>query len=104
MATALFAARIGDLSRRPHPPAPGTHDRAGGITWIRADGHRDGHRRRGSEAAGDGGHRGLVSSTLLTLFVLPALYALLGGESRLARDDLEFSRRPPLGDVEQAAE
>jgi hypothetical protein len=47
---------------------------------------------------------GLVSSTLLTLFVLPALYALLGGESRLARDDLEFSRQPPLADVEQAAE
>jgi len=47
---------------------------------------------------------GLVSSTLLTLFVLPALYALLGGESRLARDDLEFSRQPPLADVERAAE
>jgi len=48
----------GNLSRRPHPPAPGTHDRACGVARIRADGHRDGHRRRGSEAAGDSGHRG----------------------------------------------
>ncbi len=48
---------------------------------------------------------GLVSSTLLTLFVLPALYALFGGESRLTtREDLGLSRQPPLADVEQAAE
>jgi len=48
----------GDLSRRPHPPASGAHDRARGITRIRADGDRDGDRRRGSEAAGYGCHRG----------------------------------------------
>jgi len=47
---------------------------------------------------------GLVSSTLLTLFVLPALYALLGSESRSTREDLGLSPRPPLADVEQAAE
>jgi hypothetical protein len=47
---------------------------------------------------------GLVSSTLLTLFVLPALYAFLGGESRLTREDLGLNRQPPLADVEQAAE
>jgi hypothetical protein len=47
---------------------------------------------------------GLVSSTLLTLFVLPALYAFLGGESRSAREDLGPGRQSPLADVEQAAE
>jgi cobalt-zinc-cadmium resistance protein CzcA len=47
---------------------------------------------------------GLISSTLLTLFVLPALYAFLGGESRLAREDLGHDLPLPLTDVEQAAE
>jgi len=47
---------------------------------------------------------GLISSTLLTLFVLPALYAFLGGESRRAREDLGLGPQPPLADVEQAAE
>jgi cobalt-zinc-cadmium resistance protein CzcA len=47
---------------------------------------------------------GLISSTLLTLLVLPALYAFLGGESRLTREDLGLGPQPPLADVEQAAE
>jgi cobalt-zinc-cadmium resistance protein CzcA len=47
---------------------------------------------------------GLISSTLLTLFVLPALYSFLGSESRSANEDLGLSRSTPLGDVSQAAE
>lgn len=47
---------------------------------------------------------GLISSTLLTLLVLPALYALLGSEAGSAREDLEFNRSRPLPDVDQAAE
>jgi cobalt-zinc-cadmium resistance protein CzcA len=47
---------------------------------------------------------GLISSTLLTLFVLPALYAFFGSESRSTREDLELSRSLPLADVDQAAE
>jgi cobalt-zinc-cadmium resistance protein CzcA len=46
---------------------------------------------------------GLVSSTLLTLFVLPALYAFFGSESCAIRGDVEINQ-PPLTGVEQAAE
>src|SRR5262249_42184230 len=34
---------------------------------------------------------GLISSTMLTLFVLPALYAFFGSESRSVREDLGLS-------------
>jgi hypothetical protein len=40
----------------------------------------------------------------VTLFVLPALYAFLGSERRLAREDLGLDPPLPLTDVEQAAE
>jgi cobalt-zinc-cadmium resistance protein CzcA len=36
---------------------------------------------------------GLISSTMLTLFVLPALYAFFGCESRSVREDLGLSFR-----------
>jgi cobalt-zinc-cadmium resistance protein CzcA len=47
---------------------------------------------------------GLISSTLLTLFVLPALYAFFGSESRSTRENLGLTRSLPLADVDQAAE
>ena len=48
---------------------------------------------------------GLISSTMLTLFVLPALYAFFGTEARATQED----RRPDSAslkvvDVNQAAE
>lgn len=47
---------------------------------------------------------GLLSSTLLTLFVLPALYAWFGSESRSTREGLGLNASLPLTGVEQAAE
>jgi heavy metal efflux system protein len=47
---------------------------------------------------------GLISSTMLTLFVLPALYAFFGSESRSAHEDVRLSSSLPLADIDQAAE
>ena len=47
---------------------------------------------------------GLLSSTMLTLFVLPALYAYFGSNSRPARDRLTVHSLARDLDAEQAAE
>ena len=52
-------------------------DRAGGERRLHPDGDLDERGRGGAAAAGDGGDRGAVSSTILTLLVLPALYEWL---------------------------
>lgn len=46
---------------------------------------------------------GLISATLLTLFVLPALYARFAGESRLTREDVVGSRQAARSGIKQAA-
>ena len=47
----------GHRRRRAHPPAPGGHDRAGGVAGLRADGDRHRHRRGSAEADRDRGDR-----------------------------------------------
>jgi cobalt-zinc-cadmium resistance protein CzcA len=48
---------------------------------------------------------GLISATLLTLLVLPALYARFSGEFRTTQDESELaSRRPSPEGVNHAAE
>ena len=76
------AIREGALTRL----AAGADDGAGRLARLRADGAGDRHRRRGAEAAGDGGHRRPDQRTLLTLLVLPALYAYFTEEARPKHD------------------
>jgi heavy metal efflux system protein len=48
---------------------------------------------------------GLISATLLTLFVLPALYARFGGQARTASaEEGVTSPQAAVGEAEQAAE
>jgi len=48
---------------------------------------------------------GLVSSTLLTLFVLPALYALLADKAGVTRGEVKTgSTSAGIANVDQAAE
>ena len=63
--------------RRAHAASAGSDDRAGRFARVRADGARDRHRRGSPEAIATVVIGGLISATLLTLFVLPALYAVV---------------------------
>ena len=48
---------------------------------------------------------GLISSTLLTLLVLPALYAFFSGKARVLRNETSLgSPQTPVGSINQAAE
>src|SRR5437667_11721885 len=72
-------------TRRPYAPTPCCHDGARRLVRVCAYGDRDRNGSRGAKAARDCCHRGLISATLLTLFVLPALYARSAEDKTLAQ-------------------
>ena len=80
----------GDLQRRDDASAAGGDDGARRVARLRADGARDGHRRRGAKADRDGRHRRADQRHAADAVVLPALYAFFGvrreGAGRAARE------------------
>ena len=56
---------------------PNIDDRIGSKSWVRAHGAQRRYWRRGATAFGHSGHRRIISSTLLTLVVLPVLFRLV---------------------------
>ena len=82
-----------DPRRRADAAAAGRHDGAGRLAGLRADGAGDRHRRRSAKPLATVVIGGLISATLLTLFVLPALYAWFGGDRQKAEALDEPMRR-----------
>lgn len=62
-----------------HAPAPHPDDVAGLHPRRRADGHGQRCRRRRAARAGHGGHRGMLSGTVLAIFFVPLFFVLVRG-------------------------
>ena len=75
-------------------PAPGADDGAGRLARLRADGARHRPRREVQRPLATVVIGGIISSTALTLLVLPVLYGCFIGKMRMKRRQSSWLHQP----------